>query len=227
MTPEGKFKIAIRDAIKDLPYSWIHIADAFLKKGIPDCMGAINGIPFAFELKVGTQVTEIQRLTLTYMRHAGYLVGIVKKRIIDKRRYEVIFMDELEELNMVFHHELEFAQYLHVQIMKSKVSTYQQPSVQNRVKAVLERIGYNVLDSHIAAIDAWVTSIDASVVSQTVAIIEKDYPGGMVASAAKKPLFSLLSGATPDIEKAIDGDILNGIKSLDSYLDAAATAGGA
>jgi hypothetical protein len=78
-----------------------------------------------------------------------------------------------------------------------------------------------------AQITRWVDSTDASIVSQTVAIIEKDYPGGSIASAARKPIFSLLNGSEVDIENSIDTGVLSGISSLDFYLDSVAKAGNA
>lgn len=101
------------------------------------------------------------------------------------------------------------------------------PTPQQRVEAVLERIGYNLLDTHKKMIELWIDSVSADTVNKTVSLIEKDYPGGMVAGAAKRPLFNFLSEFAPDVITSWDFEVEFGINTLDSFLDNAAKAGSA
>jgi hypothetical protein len=111
-TPEGKFKKDTRDEFVKLPTTWLHIADALMKKGIPDVMGGLRGRLFGLELKVDTPVTKIQKVTLEYMHQGGAWTGIARKVIEAPRHYHIVLSDRMEQNPLYFTDEHHLVEYI-------------------------------------------------------------------------------------------------------------------
>jgi hypothetical protein len=104
-TPEGKFKMDQRDALIVLPRSWIHVADALLKKGVPDIMGCVNERTIGLELKVDTPASQIQRVVLAKMRNAGAWTGFARKKMLLQTHTRHKYFIELSTIEGVKTHE--------------------------------------------------------------------------------------------------------------------------
>jgi hypothetical protein len=122
-TPEGKFKSDLRSVLVNVPYSWIHVADALMKKGFPDIVGSIRGRSFGVELKVDTKVSEIQKIVLKYMEHSGSLALIARKVFTEHGKkygkYTINVCDTDERLLTIVPDETSLARYI-----ESKCNAY-------------------------------------------------------------------------------------------------------
>ena len=89
---EQQLQKKIVSYIESLPNSYVIVTIATNRKGTPDIIACINGLFYAFEIKLPTAldtVTPIQKVTIEKIKKAGgkaYIINSVEqiKRILDE-----------------------------------------------------------------------------------------------------------------------------------------------
>jgi hypothetical protein len=96
-------------------------------------------------------------------------------------------------------------------------------TVAERLIGTLERLGYNLLQSHKDVIEAFVRATDTTIVEQLIAAVDKNFHAPLLTG----PVDRFFSNSAGDFEADLDADVLGAFQALESALDNAAKSSGA
>lgn len=74
--PETKFKEKVQEDLKTIP-CWFSKIQQVAIRGIPDILACISGTFVALELKVDSDLTELQKYTIAKIKQSGGIAYVV------------------------------------------------------------------------------------------------------------------------------------------------------